>query len=228
MTCWQCRRDQQAAGIWELLNRHLLGLLGNDIRCIQISFAANAGNERRAMEDERFSIKVNYYGNASYAALAPVLDELESEFGSIDFQVSRPDPEFRGGGPFPITLGLTLDIATVTDIIKVAAGLYGAAFLAELGKQDAKSLRQKLLRIPVLNRGPRQDLSHFPLSIMVGTVQFYIDSPMTEEELAFAMQKAAELVAKMRDGRVNNPSGASGWPIGWNPASRSWMDPLDP
>jgi hypothetical protein len=177
---------------------------------------------------ERFPVTGRYYGTASYSDLAPLLDELESRFDSGDFSVSRPDPNFRGGGPFPVALELTLDLNSLMDVIKAGAAVYGASFLAELAKQDAKALRQKLLAIPALSRGPREDLSLTPLSIMVGTVQFYVDTPMKEQELAIAMQKAAEFVAKMPEGRVNNPSGTSGWPIGWDSSSKSWKDALNP
>jgi hypothetical protein len=159
---------------------------------------------------------------------------LEARFGSLDFTVSRPDPNAPGrGGPFPVALDLTVDLNTLlvvsaVSIISKGAATIAEAFLAELGKEGAKAFRQKLLSVPVLSRGPREDLSLTPLSIMVGTVQFYIDSPMTEQELASALQQAAELVAKMPEGRINNPSGASGWPITWDSSSQSWKDALNP
>ena len=175
------------------------------------------------MEGERFPVTVRYYGTESYADLAPMLDELESKFSSIDFTVARPDPKPRGGGPFPVALALTFDLNTLGAVISAGAAIYAGAFLAELGKQDAKALRQELLKIPVLGPGPRKDLSRTPLSIMVGTVQFYIDAPMTEKELAVALQQAAKLVESMPEGRVNNAQGISGWPITWDSSTRSWQ-----
>jgi hypothetical protein len=179
------------------------------------------------MEGEQFPVKVHYHGTASHADLAPMLDELESRFGIADLTVTRPDPTQPGrGGAFSIALALTVDLNTVVSavagITTAGAAIYAKAFLEELGKQDAKAFRQKLLRVPVLGHGPSRDLSLNGLSIMVGIVQFYIDSPMTEQELASALEQAAELVAKMPEARVNNPSGASGWPIIWNAASQSW------
>jgi hypothetical protein len=179
------------------------------------------------MEGERFLVRVRYNGTKSYADLAPVLDEMVSRFGSLDTEVARPKPPFAGGA-FPFALQLALDLNNLVGVVSAGAAVYGAAFLAELGKQDAKALRQKLLKIPVLDVSAHSVLSPTPVSLMVGTVQFYINSPMTEQELATALQKAAELVATMPEGRVNNPTGASGWPITWDSNSQSWKDALNP
>jgi hypothetical protein len=138
-----------------------------------------------------------------------------------------PNPPNRGG-PFPVALQLTVDLNTIVGLVGVGAATIGKAFLEELGKEGAKALRQKMLKIPVLGPGPREDLSRIPVSLMIGTVQVYIDSPMTEEELAIALQRATKLVAKMPEERVNNPSGASGWPITWDSMSQSWKDALNP
>jgi hypothetical protein len=182
------------------------------------------------VEGERFPVKMHYYGTAAYADLAPVLDELESRFGGIDLTVSRLDSNSKVGGAFSIALALTVDLNTavnaVAGITAAGAVIYAKAFLEELGKQDAKALRQKLLRVPVLNPVPHKGLSLNGLSVRVGTVQFYIDSPMTEPELASALQQAAELVATMPEGRVNNPTGASGWPVTWDSTSQSWRDSI--
>jgi hypothetical protein len=177
------------------------------------------------MEGERLPVKVRYYGTESYSDLAPMLDELEARFGSLDFTVSRPDPNALGqGGPFPVALAITVDLNSVGDVVAAGAALVAGGFLTELGKEGAKAFRQKLLKIPVLSPSPRRDLSLTAVSFMMGTVQFYIGSPMTEQELASAFQQAAELVAEMPEGRVNNPSGASGWPIIWDPTSQTWQD----
>jgi hypothetical protein len=129
-------------------------------------------------------------------------------------------------GPFPYALELAVDLNTLVGVIGVGAAIYAKAFLEELGKQDAKAFRQKLLKIPVLGPGPRRDQTLTPLSIMVGSVQFYIGSPMTEQELASALQQAAELVANLPEERVNNPSGAGGWPVTWESTSQSWRDSI--
>ena len=185
--------------------------------------------EEREMQGKRFPVTVRYYGKESFADLAPMLDELESRFGSVETAIVRPHPRPpAAGGAFPFALQLALDLNTLVDVVSAGVAVYGAAFLAELGKQDAKALRQKLSEVIVRGRDSRKGLRLGPFSIMVGTVQFYINSPMTEQELAIALQEAAELVAKMPEGRVNNPSGASGWPITWDSSSQSWKDALNP
>lgn len=177
------------------------------------------------MVEERFSVGVHYNGQESHADLAPVLDELESMFGIVNITISRPDPNQPGrGGGFGSALQLTLDLTSVLDLAKVAAGIYAAAFIAALADADAKALRQKLLKIAVLDPRPSGNVSvtALAMSLVIGSVQFYVGSPMTEQELAIAFQQAKELVATMPDERIRT----TGWPISWDAATKSWNDPL--
>jgi hypothetical protein len=184
------------------------------------------------VEDERFPVQVRYYGTASFTELAPMLDELHTRFGRVSAVVQTPEPHPslppRGGGGYPLSLELAFNLHTIGGFVLAGAALYAGGVLTELGKQDAKALRQKLLKVSVLGKPPPEILRPFALSLKVGTVQFYIDGPMTEEEFASALQLATALVAKLPDERVNHPRRNSGWPVTWDSSSQSWNDPLNP
>jgi hypothetical protein len=125
----------------------------------------------------------------------------------------------RGGG-FPITLELAFEAVTA------GAALYAATFLSEMAKDHYKTLRQKIVDLRTRAKAPLAIERSFPLMIVVGGLSFYIETPITEPDLAIALRGAAELAFAVPDARLLPWDGSKGWPIIWDPASKSWNDPL--
>jgi hypothetical protein len=173
------------------------------------------------MDRQTVPVRVTYYGNAAYSDLSPLLDELQTTAYDVDAKIRLPRPEDYGkGGPFPVTLEMAFDFA------KAGGAIYAARFIAELGKDHYQLLRQKIVEMRRKSAGAETVERNFPLSIMFGTTQFYIDTPITEKEFSDALLAAASLVKSMPDERLNNPSGASGWPITWDASAKTWRDAI--
>lgn len=176
------------------------------------------------MRQTYVSVQVRHYGTSSYADLAPMLDALMAQYGSVGTRVTAPDGSGRGGG-FSIPLDIIIEVYERADIIMALAI---KDLIGELTKDAYKGVRQAILDFREKHRKPELGAWRLPFSIIVGGLRFVFDPPLTGDEFVVSLNAARALADSLPNEKVYNPKGPGGFFYTGDAASRTRQGPHHP
>lgn len=170
------------------------------------------------------AVEVRHYGQSSYADLAPMLDELKSQFGTVATRVTVPDGSGRGGG-FSVPLDIVIEIF---DRAGIVTALVVKDLISELTKDAYKGVRRAILEFREKNRKPELGAWRLPFSIIVGGLRFVFDPPLSDDDFVVSLNAARALADTLPDEIVSSPKGPGGFFYTWDVGSKVWQGPHHP
>lgn len=176
------------------------------------------------MDRPVFAVQVRHDGFSSYTDLAPMLDALKAQFGTVRAQVITPDGSGRGGG-FGVPLDILFEVVERADLL---TALFLKDFISELAKDAYKGVRQTILDFREKHRNPEPGAWRLPFSIFVGGLRFVFDPPLTDDEFIVSLNAARALADTLPDETISNPEGPGGFYYTWDAASKAWQGPHHP
>jgi hypothetical protein len=142
----------------------------------------------------------------TYFDLAPLLEELNDQFVTVNAKVINYRGPAAGGGEL------------FFELIAGGGIIYLKGFIEALAAENATSIRQRILETLRKGKAQHRRNGFIPLRLRIGNIRFYFKEPLTLDEFTRRIALARDHVQSLSDDVLSD----NGYGLFWNTEIQEW------